>query len=199
MPTHATRVSYKWRPTKSDKPGFSILLPWLVINSTISNPPEEYKYSEHIISIPHHSEMRSVHILTCLLVLSTCPHATESFAQRQSFTRLSNHPSLSSGTGKSGSRHVLYAGKRLTPPSPSTPVVDRWTRWITGTSTPQRPAWARDWMPTWLVRLRPSLQILTILVCYIFHMTVLAQHSISFPFQLIPNNRGHFQDVGLDS
>jgi hypothetical protein len=74
-----------------------------------------------------------------------------------------------------------------------------WTRFVTGVSNPQRPGWARDWMPTWLVRLRPSLQLLTVLLTYIFHMTVLAQRSISFPFQLIPNDRGHFQSIGWDS
>jgi hypothetical protein len=74
-----------------------------------------------------------------------------------------------------------------------------WTRWITGVANPQRPAWARDWMPTWLVRLRPCLQLVTVLLFYIFHMTVLAQHSLPFPVQLIPNERGHFQSIGLDS
>jgi len=76
---------------------------------------------------------------------------------------------------------------------------DRWLRAITGTSNPQRPFWARRWMPTWLVRLRPSFQLVTVLVLYIFHMTVLAQHSISFPIQLLPNERGQFQSIGLDS
>ncbi len=102
------------------------------------------------------------------------------------------------------SRHQLYrksfsshasSRSNLIPPAPT----DRWTRWITGTNTPQRPSWAKDWMPTWLVRLRPSLQLVTVVVCYFFHMTVLAQHSLSFPIQLIPNDRGHFQDIGLDS
>ena len=138
-----------------------------------------------------------VPFLTSLLVLSTRPNGTQGFVQRQGLSRLSNHHQSLSSTGRRESfpRHVLSA-TRLTPPPPS---IDRWTRWITGTATPQRPPWAREWMPTWLVRLRPSLQIVTILVCYIFHMTVLAQHSLSFPFQLIPNDRGHFQNVGLDS
>lgn len=74
-----------------------------------------------------------------------------------------------------------------------------WTKFITGVSHPQRPQWSRDWMPTWSVRLRPCFQLLTILLAYIFHMTVLAQHCISFPFQLIPNDRGHFQTIGWDS
>lgn len=39
-----------------------------------------------------------------------------------------------------------------------------------------------------------------ILICmYIFHLTVLTQHSIVFPFQLIPNEVGRFQSIGLDS
>jgi hypothetical protein len=64
---------------------------------------------------------------------------------------------------------------------------------------PQRPAWAHDWMPTWLVSLRTTTQLAAALLLYIFHLTVLTQHSIPFPFQLIPNERGHFQSIGLDS
>jgi membrane protease YdiL (CAAX protease family) len=45
----------------------------------------------------------------------------------------------------------------------------------------------------------PALQCLILLASYIFHLTVLTQHSIIFPFQLIPNNKGHFQSLGWDS
>lgn len=75
----------------------------------------------------------------------------------------------------------------------------RWTQWWTGVNHPQRPDWAQAWMPTGLVRLRPSLQLVTVLVAYIFHMLVLSRHAIVFPYQLIPNERGHFQSIGWDS
>jgi membrane protease YdiL (CAAX protease family) len=60
----------------------------------------------------------------------------------------------------------------------------------------------RNWLSitVWIfTHLRPPLQLLTALLLYIFHTIVLAQHSISFPFQLIPNERGYFQNVGWDS
>lgn len=63
----------------------------------------------------------------------------------------------------------------------------------------RRPPWARSWMPTWLFNLRPSVQIVALLCVYVIHITVLCQRSIHFPVQLIPNERGHFQSIGLDS
>jgi hypothetical protein len=39
----------------------------------------------------------------------------------------------------------------------------------------------------------------TLIGLYIIHLTVLTQHSIVFPFQLIPNNQGRFHSIGLDS
>jgi len=62
-----------------------------------------------------------------------------------------------------------------------------------------RPEWACDWMPTWLITMRPALQLLVGLSLYVFHLTVLTQNCIAFPVQLIPNDRGHFQSIGLDS
>ena len=50
-----------------------------------------------------------------------------------------------------------------------------------------RPAWALPWMPTWLITLRPRTQFLVGLCLYIFHLRILTQHGIAFPFQLIPN------------
>lgn len=75
---------------------------------------------------------------------------------------------------------------------------DRWTS-IVSSPNQQRPQWARDWMPTWLLTLRPTIQVATVVLLYVFHLTVLTQRSISFPFQLIPNDRGHFESIGLDS
>eukprot|EP00751_Fragilariopsis_kerguelensis_P045894 CAMPEP_0170986334 /NCGR_PEP_ID=MMETSP0736-20130129/6021_1 /TAXON_ID=186038 /ORGANISM="Fragilariopsis kerguelensis, Strain L26-C5" /LENGTH=526 /DNA_ID=CAMNT_0011410451 /DNA_START=413 /DNA_END=1990 /DNA_ORIENTATION=+ len=54
-------------------------------------------------------------------------------------------------------------------------------------------------IPTWVYHLRPSLQMLVTLLIYLFHTAILTQHSIVFPFQLIPNNRGYFQSLGYDS
>ena len=45
----------------------------------------------------------------------------------------------------------------------------------------------------------PPVQLVTLISLYIIHLTVLTQHSIIFPFQLIPNNQGRFQSIGLDS
>lgn len=77
----------------------------------------------------------------------------------------------------------------------ATTVVDE------GGSLPlsMRPGWARDWMPTWMTCLRPSMQLLAAFLLYLFHTLYLTQASIPLPFQLIPNERGNFQSVGLDS
>jgi hypothetical protein len=108
--------------------------------------------------------------------------------------------------------HHLDASSRISQPSspsriPSN-VQDRWRSLVSGCPSPntpppavpaQRPDWARDWMPTWLLNLRPSVQLATVLILYIFHLVVLTQRSIPFPVQLIPNERGHFQSIGFDS
>ena len=63
----------------------------------------------------------------------------------------------------------------------------------------RRPDWAPDWAPTALVTMRPAVQLLVGLILYVLHLTVLTQHQIVFPVQLIPNERGWFQSIGLDS
>ena len=63
----------------------------------------------------------------------------------------------------------------------------------------RRPDWAPDWAPTPLVTMRPIIQLAFGLVLYIFHLNVLTQHQLVFPVQLIPNDRGWFQSIGLDS
>lgn len=66
-------------------------------------------------------------------------------------------------------------------------------------SPSKRPAWALPWMPTWLITLRPRTQLLVGLCLYIFHLRILTQHQLTFPFELIPNDEGLFQSIGLDS
>ncbi|GFH48092.1 hypothetical protein CTEN210_04568 [Chaetoceros tenuissimus] len=45
----------------------------------------------------------------------------------------------------------------------------------------------------------PPLQLLCLIGFYIVHLTILTQNSIVFPIQLIPNDDGRFQSLGLDS
>lgn len=47
--------------------------------------------------------------------------------------------------------------------------------------------------------LSPLKQFGILLTVYAFHLKVLTQHCIVFPFQLIPNDHGRFQSIGLDS
>ena len=66
-------------------------------------------------------------------------------------------------------------------------------------SSTNRPDWAPDWAPTSLVTMRPIVQLFVALLLYVFHLTVLTQHQLVFPVQLIPNDRGWAQSIGLDS
>lgn len=75
---------------------------------------------------------------------------------------------------------------------------DRLTTLLSGPDA-ERPNWAPTWMPTWILTMRPTMQLVTVLLFYIFHLSVLVQRSIHFPIQLVPNERGFFQSVGLDS
>ena len=76
---------------------------------------------------------------------------------------------------------------------------------LTGQLTPEQPSWIKTdavlkrILPGSIMNLRPSVQLVIVLLLYMFHTLVLAQHSIPFPFQLIPNERGNFQSIGLDS
>ena len=45
----------------------------------------------------------------------------------------------------------------------------------------------------------PVVQLLILLIMYVFHLTVLTQNQVVFPFQLWPNNNGWFQSIGFDS
>lgn len=76
---------------------------------------------------------------------------------------------------------------------------------LTGQPTPEQPYWIQSdsllkiILPGSIMNLRPFVQLVMLLLFYMFHTLVLAQHSIPFPFQLIPNERGNFQSIGLDS
>lgn len=50
-----------------------------------------------------------------------------------------------------------------------------------------------------LSTLPPIIQLVLLLVLYIFHLSVLTQNELVFPFQLWPNEKGQFQSIGLDS
>eukprot|EP00934_Nitzschia_sp_Nitz4_P005971 Nitzschia sp. Nitz4//scaffold34_size148208//66137//67796//NITZ4_002979-RA/size148208-exonerate_est2genome-gene-0.85-mRNA-1//1//CDS//3329548792//5961//frame0 len=63
----------------------------------------------------------------------------------------------------------------------------------------QRPENIPAFIPTWIFTLRHWSQLLLVLVFYGFHTVVLSQQAISFPFQLLPNERGHFQSIGMDT
>jgi hypothetical protein len=62
-----------------------------------------------------------------------------------------------------------------------------------------RPAWAPDWAPEWTVNLSPPLQLAVVVGFYLVHMLFLSKNCIALPFQLIPNEYGFFQSIGLDS
>ena len=47
--------------------------------------------------------------------------------------------------------------------------------------------------------LPPLIQLISLISMYIVHLLVLTQHVILFPFQIIPNEKGWFQSIGLDS
>jgi len=55
------------------------------------------------------------------------------------------------------------------------------------------------WVPKWAVMLSPVQQVLIVLVVYALHLGVLCRTAIPFPVELVPNNDGLFQSLGLDS
>jgi len=58
---------------------------------------------------------------------------------------------------------------------------------------------ASNYMYNQLSSMSPIIQVFILLVLYTFHLTILTQHHIVLPFQLIPNKNGHFQSFGLDT
>ncbi|CAM9502816.1 unnamed protein product [Discosporangium mesarthrocarpum] len=61
------------------------------------------------------------------------------------------------------------------------------------------PPWAPDWMPKWATNMPPMLQVAANMGLYMLHMLYLSKCGLAFPIQLIPNNHGLFQGVGLDT
>ena len=64
----------------------------------------------------------------------------------------------------------------------------------------RRPEWLPESAPSWLYKTHhPVIQLGITLVLYAFHLLVLSKSSWTFPGQLIPNDKGAFQSIGLDS
>jgi hypothetical protein len=93
------------------------------------------------------------------------------------------------------SRRKDVLSSRISPPTARKHVKTR----LEASKANDRPEWPRKWMPEWLFTMRPRNQLLVALLLYVFHLQVLTQRALAFPFQLIPNNQGHFQSIGLDS
>ena len=84
-----------------------------------------------------------------------------------------------------------------------------WVRLLTGeapsSSLLKKPKWLpqssklHKLLPSWIFHLRPSVQVLATVFLYLFHTTVLTQNSLVLPFELLPNDRGNFQSIGLDT
>ena len=55
------------------------------------------------------------------------------------------------------------------------------------------------WVPSWLCTMSVPTQVFVGLLFYSFHTLVLTQHLLPFPVQIIPNESGLFQSIGLDS
>ncbi|EKX32290.1 hypothetical protein GUITHDRAFT_121552 [Guillardia theta CCMP2712] len=63
-----------------------------------------------------------------------------------------------------------------------------------------RPEWLPAFVPLWVTKkLHPLVQFAIMLACYAFHLLYLSKNSWNFPEQLIPNSKGAFQSIGLDS
>lgn len=135
-----------------------------------------------------------VYLLGCLLLC--CHQETQAFNSR--FT--SRHFSTSAD-GTLRPRKLYPSPRKMRLPSlqrTALPTRSQVTELLT-TGEQSRPEWLPAWIPTWLCNLRQSIQLGALLLGYLFHIVVICQHSIPFPIQLIPNDRGHFQSVGLDS
>jgi hypothetical protein len=132
--------------------------------------------------------------------LLLCRQQTFAFTSRTHIAT-SHLKTPATGFHRSSTAHTAAASvrrHRCPPRLNAVPVSSRVADFLTRGSQ-RRPPWAPDWMPTWLWNLRPPVQLAVLLLAYLIHITVLCQHSIPFPVQLIPNERGHFQNIGLDT
>eukprot|EP00980_Cylindrotheca_fusiformis_P031113 scaffold25830_cov162-Cylindrotheca_fusiformis.AAC.14 len=132
---------------------------------------------------------RGIKLISCLLLCRQESFAFTSSSQIQTRLHLTSFP------------QSIAVPTRRRFPSPllkATSVADRVGVFLTR-DPKKRPRWAPDWMPTWLWNLRPPVQLAVLLLSYLLHITVLCQNSIPLPVQLVPNERGHFQTIGLDT
>uniref|UniRef100_A0A7S1XHH8 CAAX prenyl protease 2/Lysostaphin resistance protein A-like domain-containing protein n=1 Tax=Compsopogon caeruleus TaxID=31354 RepID=A0A7S1XHH8_9RHOD len=63
----------------------------------------------------------------------------------------------------------------------------------------ERPQWAPAWMPDQLIRMHPILQLAVLLGLYAIHLLFISKKTFPLPRQLIPNDKGLLNEVGLDS
>lgn len=69
----------------------------------------------------------------------------------------------------------------------------------TENSTTKRPEWLPHWFPEWLTKKQhPLVQLFIMLVLYAFHIFYLSKTTWNFPCQLIPNDSGAFQSIGMN-
>jgi hypothetical protein len=155
----------------------------LVLLLLLVGQPASAFTNTHFV-LPHHRQEQRL----SLSELSSLRRTTRSWNKRRS--------TAGATTTTSTTRLLLEASSSI--PSALLPFSRRVSQLLTGPN-PHRPEWTPQWLPTWVVNMRAPFQLVTLLALYIFHLTVLTQRSIPFPFQLIPNERGHFQSVGLDS
>jgi len=129
----------------------------------------------------------NVHLTFTRACLTSNTHRGHQILKTSSSSSFSNSRQMSQ-------RHRLFSAASL-------PVEDETNDDSSNNSnkSANRPDWALPWMPTWLITLRPITQLIVGLGLYIFHLRILTQHGITFPIQLIPNDEGWFQSIGLDS
>jgi hypothetical protein len=161
-------------------------------------------------SLPSYSisKMKMIPKLITLLFL-ICQQDTFAFSSSELTTTTTSLPSASKRPPFSSHPHTpktLISSNRNRYLSPCStrlasvlPTKERLSDFLSTRGEQKRPEWGPDWMPTVLFNLRSSVQLTALLFVYIIHITVVCQHSIPLPIQLIPNERGHFQSIGLDT
>lgn len=118
-------------------------------------------------------------------------HRISTIAARAASTPVADFDSRDAAAAASSSRKGFWV-RLLTGEAPSSSLLKK-PKWLPQSSK------LHKLLPTWIFHLRPSVQVLATVVLYLFHTTVLTQNSLVLPFQLLPNDRGNFQSIGLDT